>query len=180
MPRAASASATAGLVSPFKFISNIARSMTCASIAASAFSTVAAATTDSHPRSAKMSSIIIKTSNSSSTTRPRRSASNLLITITSWRRKSHRADQTVRLIVEMHRTFEFMGDTALDHPRAEPSMRWWRDGRAVLLLPPQEKLAALYHGLHRPLDEDGPRRIGKRTVFHRIGREFIERYTKDQ
>jgi len=109
-------SAMGWLSLPFKFISSVAASKTRASIRSSAF---LAAVTDSHPRSASMSSIIMHTSISCSTTRTRRPESNLSIKSICLCGKGHRTDQAVRPVVEINRAFRFMVQTALDQPRAK-------------------------------------------------------------
>ena len=67
-----------------------------------------------------MSSIIIRTSISSSTTRMRRPESNLSIARTPGTGMSIVQIKPVRAVVELHRAFEFLRQTALDHARAEP------------------------------------------------------------
>jgi hypothetical protein len=87
--------------------------------------------------------------------RTRRPESNLSIKIiTPWWRHGHCADEALRPVVEMHRAFQLMGQTTLDHPRAEPFTGWWRDGRTVLLLPAQDYSRALSSVLRRPLNHE--------------------------
>src|ERR1700681_4757552 len=153
MPRAASRSATEYVLSPFRFISSMARSNNCASIEARARLTEAAAVTDSHPRSASMSSIIRRTSISSSTTRTRRPESNLFITRAVGRRKVDCADHAIRAVVEVYRALQLVSQTALNHARAEPLPGRWRHVRAVLFLPAQKNPIALGMRLDRRSEE---------------------------
>src|ERR1700731_2591167 len=101
-----------------------------------------------------MSSMFIRVNISSSTTRACRPESNLFITSTARRRNVDRADHAIPPIVEIHRAFQLVGQTAFDHPRAEAFSGRWRHRRAVLLLPAQDEPGALWPRLNRPGEQD--------------------------
>src|ERR1019366_915384 len=103
-----------------------------------AWSTVAAVLTDLHPRSASMSSMSMRTIISSSTTRMRRPESGLSNTGGLRCGNVDRASQAVRPEVQMHHGVQLMGETTLDHLRAETLVGRSHDRRSVLLLPAQD------------------------------------------
>jgi hypothetical protein len=70
-----------------------------------------------------MSSIMTRTSISSSTTRTLRPESNLSIASTAWQGNVHRADKTLRPVVEMCGAFQLMGQTTFDHTRPKAFLR---------------------------------------------------------
>src|SRR5688500_3627388 len=160
-------------------MSSIAASKTCSSIKARALSIVAVAVTDSHPRSASMSSIIMRISISSSTTRTLRPTSKAPIA----RRgcgNTHGGDQSFCPVLEINGTRQFVSQAALDHARAESSAQWRRHRRTTLLPPMQDQSGAIRTGLDLPLDVDGSRCVGKRAVFDGIARKFVERDSERQ
>src|SRR5687768_2528400 len=147
---------------------------------ARAWSTVAAALTDSHPRSASMSSMFMRTIISSSTTRTRRPESRLSMKGGSRRGNVDRADHAVRPVVEVGSAVQFEGQTVFDHPRAEPLSRRRRHGRAALLAPRQDQPAALRPRFDIPRDPDASGVAEKRAVLHGVGGEFVKRYSQGQ
>src|SRR5687767_28150 len=130
--------------------------------------------------SASMSSMTMSTIISSSTTRMRRWDSNLSIGSDQRHRNVDRADDAAGGIIEIHGTFQFVGQTTLNHLRTKPFSGGRCNSRTVAFLPPHVQPVAAAARLDGPSDQDGSRLIGERAVLDRVGRELMDRNAKGQ
>src|SRR6185312_2176861 len=81
-----------------------------------------------------------------------------------------RAHDTARLVANRDAAPELFREHALDHDRAEPLARGWRDGRTAALLPAHAEMRSR----HIPVDDHAAAVDGQRSVLDGIGAELVD------